>query len=173
MSAKNPSILLKPVIHPSTIWYTSMTINPYFIVKSSLTIYIKFCIMYFACASSLCSLNLHRTKTDLLRLPIVNIIVVIPSLLTSPGHQRPWYQLRRMGKIMSYTRKGFNYPCHTSAREGYKIDKFLCFLWNSARKKFAYCHIFCFTFVRFCYTILVRWLLSKFVGKLINLAACE
>ena len=170
MFAKKPSILLKPVIHPNTIWYTSMTLNPYFIVKSSLTIFIKFCIMYCVRASSLCSLDLHRTRTDLLRLHIVNIIVVIPSLLTSPGHQRPWY---RMGKIMSYTRKGFNYPCHTSAREGYKIDKFLCFLWNSARKKFAYCHIFCFTFVRFCYTILVRGLLSKFVGKLINHAAYE
>ena len=30
-------------------------------------------------------------------------------LLTSPGHQKPWYWLCRIGRFLSYLRKDFNY----------------------------------------------------------------
>ena len=33
-------------------------------------------------------------------------------LLTSPGHQHPWYWLWIIGKSLFYTRNDFNYPCH-------------------------------------------------------------
>ena len=35
--------------------------------------------------------------------------LLMPWLLTSPGHQQPWYWLCRIGKFLSYLRKDFNY----------------------------------------------------------------
>ena len=35
--------------------------------------------------------------------------LLIPWLLTSPGHQQPWYWLCRIGMFLSYLRKDFNY----------------------------------------------------------------
>ena len=40
--------------------------------------------------------------------------LLMPWLLTSPGHQQPWYWLCRMGWLLSYLRKDFNYLCHIS-----------------------------------------------------------
>ena len=34
--------------------------------------------------------------------------LLMPQLLASPGHQHPWYWLRRIGKSLSYTKKDFN-----------------------------------------------------------------
>ena len=34
--------------------------------------------------------------------------LLMPWLLTSPGHQQPWYWLCRIGRLLSYLRKGFN-----------------------------------------------------------------
>ena len=36
----------------------------------------------------------------------------MPWLLASPGNQHPWYWLCSIGKLMSYSRKDFNYLCH-------------------------------------------------------------
>ena len=38
--------------------------------------------------------------------------LLMPWLLTSPGHQQPWYWLCRICKPWSYLRKDFKYPCH-------------------------------------------------------------
>ena len=35
--------------------------------------------------------------------------LLMPWLLTSPGHQQPWYWLCRIGRFLSYLRKDFNY----------------------------------------------------------------
>ena len=37
--------------------------------------------------------------------------LLMPWLLTSPGHQQPWYWLCRIGRFLSYLRKDFNYLC--------------------------------------------------------------
>ena len=44
-----------------------------------------------------------------------------PWLLASPGHQQPWYWPCRMGKSLSYLRKGFNHLCHISVEEWHKM----------------------------------------------------
>ena len=36
-------------------------------------------------------------------------LLLMPWLLTSPGHQQPWYWLCRIGRFLSYVRKDFNY----------------------------------------------------------------
>ena len=38
--------------------------------------------------------------------------LLMPWLLTSPGHQQPWYWLCRICKSWSYLRKDFKYLCH-------------------------------------------------------------
>ena len=38
--------------------------------------------------------------------------LLMPWLLTSPGHQQPWYWLCRIGKSLSYLWKDSNYMCH-------------------------------------------------------------
>ena len=38
--------------------------------------------------------------------------LLMPWLLTSPGHQQPWYWLCRICKSWSYLRKDFKYMCH-------------------------------------------------------------
>ena len=38
--------------------------------------------------------------------------LLMPWLLTSPGHQQPWYWLCRICKSLSYLRKDFKYLCH-------------------------------------------------------------
>ena len=38
--------------------------------------------------------------------------LLMPWLLTSPGHQQPWYWLYRICRSWSYSRKDFKYLCH-------------------------------------------------------------
>ena len=38
--------------------------------------------------------------------------LLMPWLLTSPGHQQPWYWLCRICRSWSYLRKDFKYMCH-------------------------------------------------------------
>ena len=40
--------------------------------------------------------------------------LLLPWLLTSPGHQQPWYWLRRICTSWFYLRKDFKYLCHIS-----------------------------------------------------------
>ena len=48
-------------------------------------------------------------------------------LLTSPGHQHPWYWLCIIGKFLSYLRKNFNYLCHVNVVEWHKMWIYLLF----------------------------------------------
>ena len=43
-------------------------------------------------------------------------------LLSSPGHQQPWYWLCRIGRFFSYWRKDFNYLCHINMDEWHKMQ---------------------------------------------------
>ena len=47
--------------------------------------------------------------------------LLMPWLLTSPGHQQPWYWLCRMGRFLSYLRKDFNYLRHTNVEKWHKM----------------------------------------------------
>ena len=43
-------------------------------------------------------------------------------LLTSPGHQQPWYWLCRIGRFLSYLRKDFKYLRHTNVEKCHKMQ---------------------------------------------------
>ena len=43
--------------------------------------------------------------------------LLMPWLLTSPGHQQPWYWLGKIQQSRSYTRTDFNYLWHISVEE--------------------------------------------------------
>ena len=45
-----------------------------------------------------------------------------PWLLTSPGHQQPWYWLRRICGSWSYMRKDFKYLCHINGEWWHKMQ---------------------------------------------------
>ena len=47
--------------------------------------------------------------------------LLMPWLLTSPGHQQPWYWLCKISKSCSYTRKDFNYLWYVSMEEWHKM----------------------------------------------------
>ena len=47
--------------------------------------------------------------------------LLMPWLLASPGHQQPWYWLRKMSKSCSHTRKDFNYLWYVSMEEWHKM----------------------------------------------------
>ena len=47
--------------------------------------------------------------------------LLMPWLLTSPGHQQPWYWLYKMCRSFSYLRKDFKYLCHINVEEWHKI----------------------------------------------------
>ena len=44
-----------------------------------------------------------------------------PWLLTSPGHQQPWYRLYRICRSLSYMRKDFKDLCHINVEEWHKM----------------------------------------------------
>ena len=48
-------------------------------------------------------------------------LLLMPWLLSSPGHQQPWYWLCRIASSLTYLRKNFNYLCHINAEEWHKI----------------------------------------------------
>ena len=47
--------------------------------------------------------------------------LLMPWLLTSPGHQQPWYWLCRIGRFLSYLRKDFNYLRHINMEKWHKM----------------------------------------------------
>ena len=56
-------------------------------------------------------------------------------LLTSPGHQQPWYWLCRIGRFLSYLRKDFNYLRRINVEKDTKGKYMFMFpLKNLARK---------------------------------------
>ena len=48
-------------------------------------------------------------------------LLLMPWLLTSPGHQQQCYWLCRMGRLLSYLRKGFNYLRRINVEKWYKM----------------------------------------------------
>ena len=60
----------------------------------------------------------------------------MPWLLTSPGHQQPWYWLYWICRSFSYLRKDFKYLCHINVDE-YTKCKYMCMftLKNLTRKR--------------------------------------
>ena len=47
--------------------------------------------------------------------------LLMPWLLTSPGHQQPWYWLCRIGRLLSYFRKAFNYLRRINVEKWHKM----------------------------------------------------
>ena len=47
--------------------------------------------------------------------------LLMPWLLTSPGHQQPWYWLYRICRSFSYLREDFKYLCHINVDEWHKM----------------------------------------------------
>ena len=48
--------------------------------------------------------------------------LLMPWLLTSPGHQQPWYWLDRICRPSSYLRKDFKYLCQINVEEWHKMQ---------------------------------------------------
>ena len=48
--------------------------------------------------------------------------LLMPWLLTSPGHQQPWYWLCRICRPFSYLRKDFKYLCQINVEEWHKMQ---------------------------------------------------
>ena len=48
--------------------------------------------------------------------------LLMPWLLTSPGHQQPWYWLYRICGSFSYLRKCFKYLCQINVEEWHKMQ---------------------------------------------------
>ena len=47
--------------------------------------------------------------------------LLMPGLLTSPGHQQPWYWLYKICRSCSYLRKDFKYLCQINVEEWHKM----------------------------------------------------
>ena len=47
--------------------------------------------------------------------------LLMPWLLTSPGHQQPWYWLCRVGRFLSYFRKDFKYLRRINVEKWHKM----------------------------------------------------
>ena len=47
--------------------------------------------------------------------------LLMPWLLTSPGHQQPWYWLCRIGRFLFYLRKDFNYLRRINVEKWHKM----------------------------------------------------
>ena len=47
--------------------------------------------------------------------------LLMPWLLTSPGHQQPWYWLCKIGRFLSYLRKDFNYLRLINVEKWHKV----------------------------------------------------
>ena len=48
--------------------------------------------------------------------------LLMPWLLTSPGHQQPWYWLYRMCRSFPYLRKDFKYMCQINVEEWHEMQ---------------------------------------------------
>ena len=51
----------------------------------------------------------------------------MPWLLTSPGHQQPWYWLCKTGRFLSYLRKDFNYLRRINVEKWHKCNYMFMF----------------------------------------------
>ena len=62
--------------------------------------------------------------------------LLMPWLLTSPGHQQPWYWLYRICRSFPYLREDFKYQCQINVEEWHKMLKYMFMfpLKNLARK---------------------------------------
>ena len=47
--------------------------------------------------------------------------LLMPWLLTSPGHQQPWYWLYSICRSFSYLRNDFKYLCHINVEKWHKM----------------------------------------------------
>ena len=47
--------------------------------------------------------------------------LLMPWLITSPGHQQPWYWFCRIGRFLSYLRKDFNYLRRINVEKWHKM----------------------------------------------------
>ena len=47
--------------------------------------------------------------------------LLMPWLLSLPGHQQLWYWLCRIARSLSYLRNNFNYLCHINVEEWHKM----------------------------------------------------
>ena len=59
--------------------------------------------------------------------------LLMPWLLTSPGHQQPWYWLNRICRSFSYLRKCFKYLCQINGEEWHKMQIYV----NVPSEKFS------------------------------------
>ena len=67
--------------------------------------------------------------------------LLMPRLLTSPGHQQPWYWLYRIFWSFSYLRKCFKYLCQINMEEWHKMQIYVYVpSENFARKGLRYNH---------------------------------
>ena len=86
-----------------------------------------------------CVLNHQRAGTELIRFNIVNSMVADA---LAPCVARTWYWLCRIGELLSWLRKDFNYLGHANVEEWHKCKyMFLFLLKNSARKGSNQCNI--------------------------------
>ena len=53
--------------------------------------------------------------------------LLMPWLLTSPGHQQPWYWLCRIGGFLSYLRKDFKYLRRINVEKWHKMQIYVYF----------------------------------------------
>ena len=61
--------------------------------------------------------------------------LLMPWLLTTPGHQQPWYWLCRIGRFLFYFREDFKYLRRINVEKWHKCKHMFMFpLKNSARK---------------------------------------
>ena len=51
--------------------------------------------------------------------------LLMPWLLTSPGHQQPWYWIYRICRSFSYLRKDFKYLCQTNVEKWHKMQMYV------------------------------------------------
>ena len=71
---------------------------------------------------AICILTLNVWGPSYLGLTTSISWLLMPWLLTSPGHQQPWYWLYRICRFFSYLRKCFKYLCQISVEEWHKMQ---------------------------------------------------
>ena len=108
---------LTPLKVPEMVLFNGYTLQyPSIITKVMFTLYVNSRNYYLWC---LHNFDLWRNKLTLnvrgpSNLGLTRSIpwLLMPWLLTPPGHQQPWYWLCRICKSWSYSRKDFKYLCH-------------------------------------------------------------
>ena len=71
--------------------------------------------------SVLITLTLNVRGPSYLGLTMSISWLLMPWLLTPPGHQQPWYWLCTIGRFLSYLRKDFNYLRRTNVEKWHKM----------------------------------------------------